>query len=93
MITTPLTSVFDFFIFGDLTAFLFFIIVVGGIAGLISRSVAVGAFGSFIIFTFIAINVDVFIFTEMLYLLLVLMFLFMAYQLVGYLLDGGSNGL
>ena len=78
---------FDFFIFSSATAFLIFLILVGGIAGLLSKSLAVGSFGAFIVFTHIAINTDVFIFTELLYAILTISFLFMSFRIVSYALS------
>lgn len=85
---------FDFFIFGDVNAFLLTMILLGAILGGIAKSASVSGLGGFIVFIYIGQNYDGFIYAEMMYLILVILFLAMGFKIASfYMASGGkSNG-
>lgn len=67
---------FDLFgIFSNLNAFMVLFIIIGAMAGMISRKLSVSAFGAILVFAHVVINTDLFIFNAILYLVLFIILL------------------
>lgn len=78
-------------IFANLNAFVTLIIMFGGAIGLISKKLVMGAMGSFLIFVYIATNTELFIFKNMLYVILALIIVIMGLRAWGYANSGGGQ--
>lgn len=77
-------------LFSNLNAFMTFIIMVGGGIGLVSRKLSVGAMSSFLVFTHFASNSSVFIFRNMLYVILALIIVVMGLRAWDYANSGSE---
>lgn len=70
-----------FGLFSNVNAFLVFFILLGGIFGLMSHKLSIAGYGSLLVFTHVAMETERFIFGPMLYLVLTLLFLYLAAQI------------
>lgn len=77
-------------IFANLNAFVTLIIMFGGGIGLISRKLVMGAMGSFLTFVYFATNTELFIFKNMLYVILALIMVVMGLRAWNYANSGGA---
>lgn len=86
---TPLA--FNWFgILANATNFLLFMIIIGILIGSYSRKLSVAAYGGLLVYVHIVIETDIWIFDALLYLVLTIILLWVAYRAVGEYL-GGKN--
>lgn len=91
MILEPLQfGVFD--LFQDLNAFLILMIGVGMACGIFSRKLTITAYGGLMVYVYIVIETDVFIFDAILYLVLTIILLWVASYVVSGYLEAGQGG-
>lgn len=84
---------FDFFgIFSNINAFMTLFILSGGLIGFLSRKLSIGAFGALLVYSYVVINTDIFIFDAILYLSLFVILLWASSFVVsGYFDTEGSE--
>lgn len=91
MIRTVLIEYSFMGIFSNLNAFVTLIIMMAGGIGLISKKLVMGAMGSFLVFVYIATNTQLFIFENMLYVILAVIIVIMGLRAWNYANSGGGR--
>lgn len=86
---TPMALEWEFFgIFSNLNAFIVLFIGIGTALGAYSRKLSISAMGGILTYTYVVINIDLFIFNAMLYLILVIVLLWVSMHVIyGYIGD------
>lgn len=77
---------------GNPTIFLTVFILVGALFGAISRKLSIMGFGALLIYVYVVINTDVFIFNALLYVVLAVILLWTSRFVVAGYLDMGDEG-
>ena len=75
-------------VFSPLIVYVIFIVIIFMLVGFFSGSAAIGGYGGFMLFIYLAIELDIPIFEELLYLSFFGLIIFFSFRLVGELLGG-----
>jgi len=76
----------------DINIFLLFMIGIGAGFGAFSRKLSISAYGGLLVYVYIVINTDIFIFNAILYLVLFIVLLWVSSFVVSGYLDAGDRG-
>lgn len=85
MIETIPLGLFEGELFNNVNAFLMLMIILAGVLGATSGYASIGAYGSFIVFTRVATETDLWIFNSLLYVIMSIIFIAMGLQVWQYI--------